>query len=158
MKTSKLEVRNKVRILIVSLAFFGVVLSADAQNYSLSWYKVAGGGGVSAGGTYQINGTIGQPDASDAMTGGNYSITGGFWSLISIVQAPGAPTLYISFSGNVVTVYWQNVPGCALQQNSDMTAPAGWTTCPGSPTTSNGTNYVNITCPTSNLFFRLANH
>jgi len=41
------------------------------QNYTIDWYKIAGGGGTSAGGTYQVNGTIGQPDASQAMTGGS---------------------------------------------------------------------------------------
>jgi len=44
--------------------------------YSINWYKIAGGGGTSTGGTYQVSGTIGQPDASGAMTGGNYSLTG----------------------------------------------------------------------------------
>jgi hypothetical protein len=85
---------------------------------------VAGGGGTSTGGTYQVGGTIGQPDASGAMTGGNYSLTGGFWALISVVQSPGAPTLYISHSGNTVTVYWQEVSGWTLQQNNNLTAPA----------------------------------
>jgi len=44
-----------------------------AQQYSLGWQKVAGSGGISSGGTYQVSGTIGQPDASGAMTGGSYS-------------------------------------------------------------------------------------
>ena len=65
-------------------------LSARAQNYSIPWYKVAGGGGTSTGGTYPVSGTIGQPDAGGAMSGGNYSLTGGFWSLISVVQTAGA--------------------------------------------------------------------
>ena len=33
------------------------------------------------------------------MSGGNYSLTGGFWA-ISAIQTVGAPTLYISQSGN----------------------------------------------------------
>jgi len=67
-----------------------------AQSYSINWYKVAGGGGTSTGGQYSLSGTIGQPDASGAMTGGSYSLTGGFWALFGVVQTPGAPTLYIS--------------------------------------------------------------
>lgn len=136
-------------------AFFGAALSINAQSYSINWYKIAGGGGMSAGGAYQINATVGQPDASSAMNGGNYSLTGGFWSLISVVQTPGAPPLYLSLSGNTVTVYWQNVSGCTLQENGSLAAPAAWTTCPCSPTTSNGTNYVNMTCTGQSLFFRL---
>jgi hypothetical protein len=41
---------------------------------------VDGGGGTSTGGVYTLSGTIGQPDASAAMTGGAYTLTGGFWA------------------------------------------------------------------------------
>jgi hypothetical protein len=88
------------------------------------------------------------------MTGGNYSLTGGFWSLIATVQTGGAPTLYISHSGNTVTVYWQAVSGWSLQQNSNLNSSGGWS-LNSSWTTSNGTNYLNITPPTGNLFFKL---
>jgi hypothetical protein len=30
--------------------------TAHAQSYSINWFKVAGGGGTSAGGTYQVSG------------------------------------------------------------------------------------------------------
>src|SRR5215469_13849843 len=101
-------------------------LPAWAQQYSINWYKVAGGGGNSSGGNYSLSGTIGQPDASGALTGGNYSLTGGFWAFIQVVQTVGAPTLYISHLGNTVTVYWQNVSGWTLHQNNNLTGP-GWT-------------------------------
>jgi hypothetical protein len=131
--------------------------TASAQSYSINWYKIAGGGGTSTGGTYTVSGTIGQPDASGAMSGGNYSVTGGFWALIQVVQTPGAPALYISHSGNSVQVYWQNVTGWNLRQNGNLTTPiASWTYSSG-PTTLNGTNYVTITNPTGNTFFRLSN-
>jgi hypothetical protein len=125
-----------------------------AQSYSIPWYKVAGGGGTSSNGQYTVSGTIGQPDASSAMTGGNYSLTGGFWALIAVAQTPGAPTLYITQSANTVTVYWQNVSGWSLRQNNNLSLPSGWTGS-GSPTLTNGTNYLNFTPPTGNLFFRL---
>ena len=135
---------------------FGLLLPATsfAQTYSIDWYKIAGGGGTSTGGVYSVSGTIGQPDASGAMTGGNYSLTGGFWSLISVVQTLGAPTLKISHSGNAVTVYWQDVSGWSLQQNNNLSLPANWSVS-GGVTTSNGTNYLNVASPTGNLFFRL---
>ena len=83
-------------VVLTLLAFSTLILqpsTASAQPYSIDWYKIAGGGGTSTGGTYQVSGTIGQPDAGGPMTGGNYSFTGGFWALISVVQTPGAPTL-----------------------------------------------------------------
>ena len=125
-----------------------------AQPYSIDWYKIAGGGGTSTGATYQVTGTIGQPDAGGAMNGGGYSLTGGFWSLISVVQTAGAPTLYISQSGNSVTVYWQNVSGWNLQQNNNLALPANWSPS-GGVTALNGTNYLNVVAPAGNLFFRL---
>jgi len=88
------------------------------------------------------------------MTGGNYSLTGGFWALISVVQTTGAPTLYISHSGNTVTVYWQNVANWSLHQNNSLTAPVAWP-LNSSWTTTNGTNYLNVVNPTGNLFYKL---
>lgn len=127
-----------------------------AQSYSIDWYKIAGGGGTSTGGTYSVSGTIGQHDAGVTMTGGSYSLTGGFWSLISVVQTTGAPTLYISHSGSTVTVYWQNVSGWNLQENGNLASSGGWSASSGVNTV-NGTNYLNVVSPTGNLFFRLQN-
>ena len=126
MKTSK----TKLQFGFLSCRTLRSLLLAangSAQTYSINWYKIAGGGGTSSGGQYTVSGTIGQPDASTAMTGGNYSLTGGFWAFISVVQTAGAPTLYISQSGKTVTVYWQNVSGWTLQQNNNPAAPASWT-------------------------------
>jgi hypothetical protein len=135
------------------LALLVSAFTVGAQSYSIDWYKVAGGGGTSTGGIYSVSGTIGQHDAGGPMTGGNYSLTGGFWALIAVVQMPGAPTLFISHSGNTVTVYWQNVSGWSLQQNANLAA-ANWTASSGVINT-NGTNYLNLTSPTGSLFFRL---
>ena len=129
-------------------------LPALGQSYSIDWFKISGGGGTSTNGQYAVTGTIGQPDAGGAMSGGNYSLTGGFWSLISVVQTAGAPTLFISQSGNKVTVYWQDVSGWSLQQNNDLAAPANWSASSG-VTPSGGTNYLTIMSPAGNLFFRL---
>ena len=138
----------------LSLALLLIAFNLCAQQYSVDWYKIAGGGGTSTNGQYSVSGTIGQPDAGGAMTGGNYSLTGGFWSLISVVQTSGAPKLNISHSGNTVTVYWQDVSGWSLQQNNNLSLSGNWSAS-GGVTTSNGTNYLNLTSPTGNLFFRL---
>ena len=134
----------------------GVAGDALAQ-YSIDWYKIAGGGGTSTGGVYSVSGAIGQPDAGGAMTGGNYSLTGGFWSLIAVVQTAGSPTLTVSHSGSSVIVSWPNTGSFTLQQNSNLTATANWTTSGYSISTSNGTSSIIITGPTRSLFFRLAN-
>ena len=55
--------------------------AALAQDFTIDWYTVDGGGEMfTAGGDFELSGTIGQPDASTtAMTGGEFEITGGFW-------------------------------------------------------------------------------
>jgi hypothetical protein len=141
---------------------FGLLIPtiSFAQSYTINWYKVAGGGGTSTstGDVYSVSGTIGQPDASGAMSGGQYSVTGGFWSLISLVQTPGTSNLTITFVGPAsVVVSWPDTGSYTLQQNSNLAATAGWTTSGYTISTANGTNSVTITPPTGNLFFRLAN-
>jgi hypothetical protein len=67
-------------------------LSAKAQ-FTIDWWTVGGGGGTSTSGVYAVSGTAGQYDAGGLMAGGNYSVTGGFWSVLGAVQSPGAPAL-----------------------------------------------------------------
>jgi len=129
---------------------------ASAQNYSIDWYKIAGGGGTSSGGNYQLSGTIGQADASSTMSGGPYSLTGGFWSLIAVISTPGLPNLVITWvSPNSVKVSWAATGAYTLQSNNNLVG-AAWSAFSGSVTTANGTNSVTVTPPNGNLFFRLA--
>lgn len=146
---------NTVFVALLLSAFTHPLTSSHAQNYSVDWYKIAGGGGTSTGGVYSVSGTIGQHDASGAMSGGQYSLTGGFWSLVQVAQTPGAPTLYISRSGNVTTIFWQNVSGWNLVQNGNLTTPAASWGASSSPTLTGGTNYLNLTNPAGTVFFRL---
>jgi hypothetical protein len=122
-----------------------------AQQYSIDWYKVSGGGGTSTGGTYQVSGTIGQPDASGAMSGGNYSVTGGYWSLIQVVQTPGAPTLIITHIGSQAIVSWDpSATGWTLQTNNNLSTGT-WGNYAGTVVNNSVTNSP----PTGNVFFRL---
>jgi hypothetical protein len=153
-----METRSVLYVLAILLSTLIFQLStAHAQQYSIDWFKVAGGGGTSAGGAYQISGTIGQHDAGGPMIGGNYSLMGGFWSIISVVQTPGAPQLVINFHSQspTVTVSWPaSATNYVLQQNSNL-ATVNWTPV-GLPITTNGaTLSVTISPPVGNLFFRL---
>jgi len=146
----------KMRKLLIGLLFAVAISSAFAQSYSIDWYKIAGGGGTSTGSVYSVSGTIGQADATadTALTGGNYSLTGGFWA-IQAVQTPGAPALYITRSGSMVTVFWQNVAGWNLYQSGNLVTPLGSWLASSGITPSNGTNYLNLANPQGNMFFRL---
>jgi len=148
--------KNLKRLALVCAGF--LAMNAVAQSYSVDWYKVAGGGGTSTGATYQVSGTIGQPDASGAMTGGGYSVTGGYWSLINVVQTPGVPKLLIVPNGaNSVKIIWPDpaTNTYTLQQNGNL-ATTSWGTTSYAITNGFGTNFCTVTPPTGNLFFRLA--
>jgi hypothetical protein len=74
--------RDPVRVTVtgVVLAALAVCVAAPARaQYDISWHTIDGGGTMQAGGgSYTLGGTIGQPDAG-LLTGGIYSIKGGFW-------------------------------------------------------------------------------
>lgn len=95
---------------------------ARAQSYSIDWYQISSGGGTSSSDAYSLNATIGQHDAGGTMTGGNFSLTSGFWSFFLIVPTPGAPTLTIAFtSTNTVIISWPSPStGFAIQQSTAL--------------------------------------
>ena len=145
----------KLRILYLLPVIF--CWSIFAQNYSIDWFKVSGGGGTSTGGVYSVSGTIGQHDAGGPMTGGSYSLTGGFWALYA-VQTPGAPVLTIKLTTtNTAQIYWPSPStGFNLQVNTNL-ATANWVT-PAESVTDNGTiKYIIVNPPTGNRFYRLKN-
>lgn len=62
-------------------------VNESAQSgYDLSWYTIDGGGATfSTDGSYSLGGSIGQPDAG-SMSGGSYTLNGGFWGGASIAN------------------------------------------------------------------------
>ena len=140
------------------LFLFSVSL-VHAQQYSIDWHTLDGGGGTSTGGVYAVTGTIGQPDASaQPMTGGNFTLSGGFWSLLSVVQTPGAPLLTISMtSSNTVLVSWPAPStGFNLQVNTNSLASVNWSNV-ASGLQDNGTlKYLIVNPPGGKRFYRLA--
>lgn len=66
-------------LLIIPIALLVLSPPVQAQTYEVAWWKVAGGGGDSAGGNYRLSGTLGQPDAG-VLSGGNFTLVGGFWA------------------------------------------------------------------------------
>jgi hypothetical protein len=129
-------------------------LPARAQNYSLDWFTIDGGGGTSTGGVYTISGTIGQPDAG-TMTGGNYSLIGGFWAVAVAVQTEGAPLLTIKTVGTSVIVSWpSSSTGFSLLENPSL-GTDNWTLVT-QPVQDDGTT-KSVTLPLSpgSRFYRL---
>lgn len=148
---------NWVRLLLGGLlsCVAGVDL-AFAQQYNLKRFRIASGGGKSTNASYTVSGTIGQQDSGAPMKGGNYSLTGGFWSVIAVVQTPGAPLLSVQpASNNMVVISWPVSSRIfALQQNSAL-GTTNWVDMPAAPVVVNGQNQVIVLPSLGNSFYRL---
>jgi hypothetical protein len=154
-KEARLQRRH---LMFPLLAILTMTLSfpAAAQSYYIDWFKIAGGGGTSTNGQYIVSGTIGQHDAGSSMSGGNYSLTSGYWSLIAAVQSLGAPRLRIFLTGtNTAVIAWPAPStGFALQQNSNLIT-TNWITVPNATNVVGGENQVIISPPVGKQFYRL---
>ena len=69
--------KSDVLSLAAMVLIFGPV--ARAQEFSIDWYTMDGGGGYSSGENFELEGTIGQHDAG-VSSGGDFVLTGGFWN------------------------------------------------------------------------------
>jgi hypothetical protein len=125
------------------------------QNFAIDWFTIAGGGGTSTGGVYSVSSTIGQSDAGP-MSGGNFTLEGGYWSIVAAVQTPGAPLLRVVLtSTNTVIVAWPAPStGFSLQQNAAL-GTTNWLGVTNSQTVVGSEKQVLISLPAGNRFYRL---
>ncbi len=65
-------------LLFLLLAGSGLAFAAANSRYTLDWWTVDGGGGMSSNGRYTLQSTIGQPDAGE-MGNGRYTLLTGYW-------------------------------------------------------------------------------
>lgn len=75
--------RTKILLIVGLLSLLSTLALAQPSggSYTITKSTIDNGGGLSAGGAYTLTGTVGQPDASlQALSGGQYKLTGGFWS------------------------------------------------------------------------------
>ena len=134
---------NIAKVLLAS----SMVLCAQralAQSFSIDWFTIAGGGGTSSGGDFTLNGTIGQPEAG-TMSGGNYSLAGGFWG--GIQTPPPVPTVIEVWVVNGdVHLRFNGIPGriYEIERASFVTGP--WRSPPP-----NDQPFAVITMPSSGI-------
>jgi hypothetical protein len=145
----------KTTLIILSLLTVTFAFQALGQ-YSVDWSTIDGGGGTSTGGVYTVTGTIGQPDAAQ-MSGGNYTLQGGFWGAVAAVQTPGAPYLTVKRSNNAVIVSWPlPADGWVLQATNALPhGAAGWPQLAPPYQTNGAQLQFTEPAPTGNRFYRL---
>ncbi|MEZ6243284.1 MAG: GC-type dockerin domain-anchored protein [Phycisphaerales bacterium] len=113
--------RTHALILVFAAA---ITATAHAQPFSIDWYTTDCGGGASSGGSFALNGTIGQHDAGGPLLGGGFELTGGFWTgggggcnLADL--APPLGTLDFSDVIAFLTAFG------SMQPTADLAPPAG---------------------------------
>ncbi|MBX3356309.1 MAG: hypothetical protein KF724_11505 [Phycisphaeraceae bacterium] len=111
---------------IALVALFGA--SAITADFTVDWATVDGGGGDSSGGGFVLAGTIGQPDVG-TMSGGGYTLTGGYWAGVTAAPAPPCPA---------------DLTGDGVVNGADIALVLGsWGPCVGCPADLTGDGVVN---------------
>ena len=144
----------KAKLTLLMVTANAVAATVLAQSYSIDWHTLGGGGGTSTGGVFALNGTTGQPAANaQSMTGGNFSLTGGFWSIFA-VQTPEAPLLSVERQGANVRVFWPlSATGFVLDQS--LSATGAWSQV-SFPYVTNATAIsISTPVPAGSKFYRL---
>ena len=109
-------------------------------SFDLSWNTIDGGGGTSTGGTYELSGSAGQPDAAPgSLTGGSFELAGGFWPGASTGTVPNTCPADIAPSGGDGLV---NINDLLAVINNWGPCPPG--SCPADIAPPGGDNTVNV--------------
>ena len=144
----------------LSLGFVLVPAHRASAQYAIDWHTVDGGGAMgTTGGTYDLSGTAGQPDASGNLTGGTYGLVGGFWGIVIlggpvadlvmsktdgvVSLVPGLPVTYVMLASNASPT--QTVVGATVSDPLAAALLGATWTCsasPGSTCTASGSGSI----------------
>ncbi len=128
----------------------------NAQDFGIDWFATAGGGGDSSGGDFELTATIGQPDPGDLL-GGDFAITGGFWSILTVVATPGGPSLSVSLAQGNLIISWPDSGSAGFfpEATDALADPSTWSPVTATIQTSNGVNSISLPLGAGNRFYRL---
>jgi hypothetical protein len=116
-----MSLRTMKRILLAVAVALVAITATVGQNYSIESYVIAGGGGTSSGGDFTLSGTVGQPSAGIPLSGGTYTLQGGFWPGLIVTTSGEVPQLFIQMTAQDVTVSWAPATsGFVLEQSEDL--------------------------------------
>ena len=91
------------------------------------------------------------------MSGGSYTLEGGFWGIVAAIQTPGAPLLSITRTNSSVIVSWPTpAEGWVLEQTNRLTGlPGPWPQVPFPYVTNAAEIRVTMPVTPGNRYFRL---
>ena len=144
----------KARLLrrMLWLAISCGALALNAQHYTIDWFTVDGGGGVSRGSRFSIIGSVGEAGPAQ-MSGTRFAIEGGF--LGAAASVPPGLTIAHSATNTVILSWPASSGGYLLQQTTNLVSGV-WTVVTNATVTANGWSQVVLAPPASMRFYRLA--
>ena len=106
-------IEQALRLTIAALFLFPASTPFVAQSggvFEVTEAVIATGGGQSANGGVNVDGTVGQTVASGPIGGGPFGVTSGFWNFVPLI-----PTVaQVSIAGRVVDPSGDGVPNAIL--------------------------------------------
>lgn len=144
-----------VGVLLAGSALWGLART-DAQDLTLDWSSIDGGGGVSLGAAYTLSGTIGQPEAG-RMAGGAFVLEGGFWAIVAGEPKPEAPLLSVTRQAETIVMSWPvSAEGFVLEETATLLVPApAWIPVTLPIRTTPTEVSVTVALPVGTRFYRL---
>jgi hypothetical protein len=139
---------------LLALTLSPAALAQSGGNYNMAWFTIGGGGGRGAGGSYSLEGTVGQSVAG-AAGAGPYTLTGGFWAGAMTAPQPERPRLEIAAGNPVVILSWPaSATGFRLQETSDLLS-GNWSFVTAQPLPLGSENVVVVPITSPIRFYRL---
>ncbi|MGC9451840.1 MAG: hypothetical protein ACP5I4_10365 [Oceanipulchritudo sp.] len=125
-------------------------------NRSINWSNLLPTG-ESLWGAYRVVGTAGQIE-SEELVGGTFSLKGGFWSCVTLVQTEGAPILWMERTPeDAILVCWPSPSeGWVLEKSLTIGPAATWIVETGVINDDGTTKTMEVTMPPENhIYYRL---
>ncbi|MCP4582294.1 MAG: hypothetical protein GY839_11830 [candidate division Zixibacteria bacterium] len=88
---------------IITLLVLMLPVALFAQTYQVDWYVIASGGGHTESGSYQVDGTIGQPVVGETSSP-SYTVEAGYWGGASPITSEGYE--YLPGDANMPNGIW----------------------------------------------------
>lgn len=133
----------------------GLISGLRAQSLTLDWITVDGGGGTAVAPTFELQLSIGQPDAG-AARGGPYLLETGFWPGPFAPATTVPPALSVGRTPDGLALSWPANVGPVSLERATLLGPDGdWLAVPVEPVQVGEELRVLVSPGAGSAFYRL---